>query len=373
LNSKRKSTHVGVMVCDIPQTKGSLPFAYSGFMRRLSLTGHHLGICVYIFSTEWIDWVRRELHGYTYASHSSGWQRRKFPLPDLIYDRAFFHNRTKYNRHRVHVARLLKLGGTRWLGLGLRGKWYVHRILAVAPAVAQFLPKTERYQDPASLSAWFTDAKDVIVKPQGGTHGKGVFRLRRISNERYEAVGRNQANATIRRQFRNLQQLLHWTHRHVIHGRMYLIQQYLPLTTRDGAPFDIRALVQKNGKGTWDITGTAVRIGPIAGITSNLHGGGRAKVTLPFLTQKYGATQAQKIVQTIHSASLDVAQTLEKGHGPLVELGLDFGVDPQGRVWLLEANSRPGRTSFMRLYDALTVNRAVTNPIRYARYVLNRN
>jgi hypothetical protein len=61
---------------------------------------------------------------------------------------------------------------------------------------------------------------------------------------------------------------------------------------------------------------------------------------------------------------------LESCHGRLVELGIDFGVDLDGYIWILEVNSKPGRSIFTYLQDDKARNRALENPIRYAKYLL---
>lgn len=57
----------------------------------------------------------------------------------------------------------------------------------------------------------------------------------------------------------------------------------------------------------------------------------------------------------IKETSIRICNALE-GHvkGPLGELGLDIGVDYQQKVWLFEANSKPGRHIFLHpsLWDA---------------------
>ena len=53
-----------------------------------------------------------------------------------------------------------------------------------------------------------------------------------------------------------------------------------------------------------------------------------------------------KIIQTIRDLSAQLPSLLEEGFGRLGELGIDFGVDTKGRVWILEVNSKPGRRAF---------------------------
>lgn len=159
---------------------------------------------------------------------------------------------------------------------------------------------------------------------------------------------------------------------HFTRKRNFLIQPYLHLQSREGYPFDIRVLMQKNESGQWTHTGMAVRRGKKGGITSNLHGGGRAVTVLPFLTKEFGITQAEQTTTELHQLSEVIPEILESHYGRLGELGIDFGMDMNGNIWLLEVNSKPGRTSFRQIDDPDSALLAAENPLRYARYLLLR-
>ncbi|MCK9911909.1 YheC/YheD family protein, partial [Microbacteriaceae bacterium K1510] len=81
--------------------------------------------------------------------------------------------------------------------------------------------------------------------------------------------------------------------------RRFIVQPYLALHTPEGAPYDVRVLVQKNGLGEWQTTGKAVRVGEKDGITSNLHGGGKAVPLSSFLAQFFQPEQQTMIEQEI--------------------------------------------------------------------------
>ncbi|WP_036724954.1 YheC/YheD family protein, partial [Paenibacillus forsythiae] len=117
------------------------------------------------------------------------------------------------------------------------------------------------------------------------------------------------------------------------------------LSGSGGQPFDVRVLMQKDGNGRWTLGGMAVRLGPRGSLTSNLHGGGTAVHPASFLRKQYGGAAAN-ILAELALASAFLPPLLEAGFGRLGELGLDFGIDPGGRIWLLEANSKPGRSAF---------------------------
>ncbi|WP_309121496.1 YheC/YheD family protein [Paenibacillus sp.] len=367
--SAPEPAYLGILVC--PKA-GPVPFGSGAFYRRLAAAGRTLGLSVYVFALEWVDWRRRLVRGYAFDDVLARWRPGTFPLPRLVYDRAFPRTKEQLMRLRAGVARLAAQPGVSLLGCGLGGKLDVYRLLATEPKLESLLPPTEPYAGPASLARWLRERGDVVVKPQGGTHGKGVFRLRRTAASAFEARGRTASNGRLALRFASLDSLLRWADARLIGGRPFLLQPYLELTTREGAPFDVRALVQKNGEGRWTFTGAAARIGAVGGLTSNLHGGGTSRPAADVLRERFGAAKAERALRRIERAASAIPPVLERGHGPLLELGIDFGVDAAGQVWVLEVNSKPGRTSFTRLDDDHVGIAAVTSPIRYARYVLDR-
>jgi glutathione synthase/RimK-type ligase-like ATP-grasp enzyme len=152
-------------------------------------------------------------------------------------------------------------------------------------------------------------------------------------------------------------------------GRHYLVQQGLDLAYLRGSTYDVRSIVQKNGDGEWQVTGKAARIGKKYAITSNLHTGGYAR-TVPAVLQACFPDRALEIEQEIDQLALRVAEVMDQKAGPLCDLGLDMGIDRQGKVWLIEVNSKPGRKVFRHTGDVEARWRSIETPMAYARYLL---
>lgn len=357
---------VGIMVCP---SAGDPPFSEKQYYRRLSLLGQKLGLAVFVFFPHRIDWERRRVFGYSYSASAGRWERRLYPLPEAVYDRCFYSDAKLYAEFREPIRRLMKTPGTRFLGYGLKGKWSVHQMMIRDEALSPYIPQTELLQSPADIERWLEEKGELFLKPHGGSQGKGVLRVTRVENG-YVVKGRNHRNEAVRSGFRSKRRLLGWIAAFT-GGRKYLIQKYLSLTTTAGEAFDIRALVQKNHTGRWELTGIAVRRGAPGSITSNLHGGGHAEEAKPFLRQQYGQQTAETIESSVRELALRIPFVLEQYHGRLLELGVDVGVDTEGHVWVLEANSKPGRSSFAGLSDKKVRLDSIRNPILYAKFLID--
>lgn len=338
-------------------------FIDKGYYKRLTLIGRKEGIRVFVFSPRRVDFSSRTVKGFEYRN--GAWQSHTFPLPALIYDRCFVG--PSYRHYKPFVEKLQNDHNITFLGHGLSGKWQVHEMLSKSPLLAPLLPPTEILL-PSALHRTLEKYGAAVIKPMAGTHGIGVVRIKEIHGG-YEVSGRNRQNQPFRRIIKETDGLKTFVSSFTA-GRKFLVQPYLELHTQEGIPFDVRVLVQKNGQGVWETTGKAVRLGDKRSITSNLHGGGRAVPLTTFLSRHYKPAMCTRIEQQINRLANELPPFLEESHGRLVELGIDVGIDTAGNVWIIEVNSRPGRTVFSMIDDPIARMHSITLPVLYARYLM---
>lgn len=365
---KTISGTVGILTTE---SVGSLPFAEPSFCRRLCLVGTRYGMTVYVFCPSGIKASANEIVGYTYEKGS--WVKRNFPLPDIVYDRCIYHDKEQSRKKHTQLTLLTDTQPFVYLTNVLAGKWSVHRVLQRFADIAPHLPITLQYTGEHQLADWLKHNQDgAFLKPQAGTHGKRTLHVSQTNNGGWNVIGRDQRNNLINKQFPSWQEVGPWLKKFT-NNRTFLLQPYLQLNSLQGEPFDVRVLMQKDGNGQWSLTGMAVRAGQKGTLTSNLHGGGTAHPALPFLTRELGKTRATEAVIQIQELASSIPNRLESHFGRLAELGIDFGVDHEGKVWLLEVNSKPGRSSFFKIGDQDSAIKSVKNPMKYARYLLLRN
>ncbi|TBL75077.1 YheC/YheD family protein [Paenibacillus thalictri] len=368
MSGLRQKRYIGIMTSLVP---GTIPFMNQSFYRQLILLGAKTGLHVFVFHPRSLDWEQQAVTGFTFNETENAWHKARFPLPELVYDRCFFTNRRQYQEYKEQIGHLSDGKRVRLLGHRLKGKWDVHQMLLAEPELSAYLPETLPYDGIRSLSGWFARHTEAILKPQKGSHGKGILHVRHNPQSgRYFVRGRDRLNHTVERVFERFPTFKRWLDS-LISGRSYLIQRYLTLTTERGDAYDVRSLMQKDGTGRWRLTGMAVRCGQRGSITSNLHGGGEAAEIRAFLAGQFGEERSAAITAELEHLSHLLPETLERHHGRLAELGLDLGVDKDGRVWILEVNSKPGRSVFARLQQDKVRYRSLNNPIRYAAFLLN--
>ncbi|TCZ75321.1 YheC/YheD family protein [Paenibacillus albiflavus] len=362
---------LGIMAA--PNGSNNFPFADHNFYRQLCITGNQLNLEVFIFSLEAIDWNTESVEGFTYKVDNQKWAKNSYPLPKIIYDRCFYRTPSSFEKYRTLRSRLIRMPGVYLLGNGLKGKWEVHQTLNREPDLKAYLPFTKPLKSVQQLMKWLQMNHEAILKPSGGSQGRGVLHIRRRTQlqPEFQLHGRDRQNHYIHYHFDTMDELLGWIQVFTTNHH-YLLQERLVLVTEDDVPFDVRSLMQKNEVGLWQLTGTAIRYGKSGTLTANLHGGGSATHPNDFLSKLFGSMKAKELIQDVTRLSYQISSTLETYHGRLVELGIDFGIDMNGQIWILEANSKPGRTIFTHLQDFKTHKRSIYNPIHYAKFMYNR-
>ncbi|UUZ80594.1 YheC/YheD family protein [Paenibacillus sp. P26] len=367
------------------------PFGDRDFFRRLCLAGRRAGLTVYVFTPQAVDWTLLRVSGYAYETEEGRWVQRSFPPPTLVYDRCFCSTRREYAEYREALQRSARIGPHAASQPRPEGQSRSAAPPRAGPRFAPYLPRTEVLRGMHTLAAWLRHRREAVLKPQGGSQGRGVLLLRRSGGPGGEAAGgrvpgpgtvkaaeaaftvrgRDARNRPVARGFADAGALMRWL-RGFVAQRPYLLQEYLQLQSKSGSAYDVRALVQKDGTGRWRLTGMAVRQGQGGDLTSNLHGGGSALPAADFLAREFGEGKAEALLRELKRLSELLPEALESSHGRLAELGIDYGIDTSGNIWIIEVNSKPGRSIFTYLQDDRARKAAIVNPIRYAGFLLRR-
>lgn len=361
MNWSKKNT-LGIIVC-YNSKHSTPPFSESSFYYELSLEGKKLHMNVIIFNPKEINWKTRTVPAW-YANTAQTWHKSTFPVPKIIYDRCYYHDQKHYTEYKPSVVMIEKDPHIQFLGRALGGKAKTYDILKSYDEVKPFLPLTLRYHSAQDAIQFLHEEGSVLLKPNGGSHGRGIVAIEEDRHQ-YKLRGRLNSNQPFQYVIKTEEALKRWLKKFVGETR-YIIQPFLELHTTDGHPFDIRILVQKNEKREWETTGLAVRIGKTDTITSNLHGGGHATNFHPFLKKNYSEELIATITDQITQISRIVPSLIEENHGQLLELGLDIGIDRKGSVWLLEVNSKPGRSIFIQTGEKEIRRRSLHLPMSYA-------
>ncbi len=211
------------------------------------------------------------------------------------------------------------------------------------PQLSSYIPET-RWYSPEALHDMLEKYPVVYLKPDKGTGGGGIIRIRRINHYRFEYKDLSRSRVL------PYSQLLRFVGRKLIPSQRYIIQKGISLACVGDRPFDIRVILQKpNGK--WLVSGIAAKIAKPGKIVTNYCKGGQPYDVFKalYLATSKDHEKAKKIFIEIYYISKEIAKILNRRFSGLRELGIDVGVDKQYNIWVFEVNTHPNFQLFRRI------------------------
>ncbi|WP_408893386.1 YheC/YheD family protein [Paenibacillus taichungensis] len=270
-------------------------------------------------------------------------------------------------------------------------KWTKTAVLQRSRNVNGYIPVTRQYNR-QTLERMTELFETNYIKPDRGTYGNGVMRVKTIRINPHSIADDNTSAipvdplspseaevgaeisaevplttyelryGTEEKHFHSLDELdLALTER--IQNRDYIIQQGIPLMKHEGLPFDLRVLTQKNLQRNWETTGILGRVAAPGKIITNIHGGGRLATFNELVRPHFDQDRFQQLRSELYRLGIHTAVQLQRSFPRLKEIGIDIALDEDGRPWIIEVNTLPGIYAFGLLPDKETYRKIK----RYAR------
>lgn len=310
--------------------------------RDIIRTGKEMGYLVYVVTVRDLRLEEPVVTGYVPSANGKLWVAVPVPRPQVIYNR--IPNREEEEKAPVvrKIAECLEHPDIQLYNPCFFNKWNLFEWLKESKATARHVPKTRRLRSAATLTAMLKNHDSLYLKPEKGKAGKGIMRLRYRPDTLLPfrlQIQSGKKNTTYKAA--SVERL--WARIGRAKGTSrYIVQQAIGLAGYQGRPFDLRVLLQKNGRGAWAVTGIGARLAGARSITTHVPRGGSIEDPSTMLEGTFGTEQAGDILKNVSTTALLVARQIERASGFMLgEMSMDLGVDEQGGVWFFEANSRP--------------------------------
>lgn len=196
-----------------------------------------------------------------------------------------------------------------------------------------------------NLYSFLTKYKTVYVKPNNGTGGRGVIRVKQYKDGTY-----GYQLGLEKHQFTGYDSLYRSLGKHIC-KRKHLIQKGIPLLKYNGRPFDIRIMVQKNPSGYWECTGIIARLAHPKKIVTNYHRGGTPLPLESLLSAHLAPKDIAPFVQYLRDLGLEISEHVATGFPFVTAMGVDIGLDSDLKPWIIEVNTKPDPHIFNQLED----------------------
>jgi hypothetical protein len=344
--------------------KGST-FQNSKFLCDLVREGNNLGAQVYAFS--YLDLLEKERKIIGFVPDRGGkWHRETFPWPDVVID--FCRMLRKPFRDMRRRKDLFVYANHKFTY-----KWKAMKLFSESDEVKKWIPETLIYS-PSNLNEMLKKHAIVYVKPGNGTGGRSVVKIKRLA-DKYVMQGRRRSGHIVRLSLNSSDSVINclnrWVRAEQIRSGKFIVQQGLDLELLPGRVMDARILIQKDGDGKWKITGKALKVGGKHSPTTNLiYRDGQVLRFRDFIPRRFGVQKAEQIDKECDQLALRLMEVIERKFGLMIEFGLDVGIDTKGKVWLIEANPKPGHSAFMKTKEYDIYRKSLRRPIQYALSVI---
>ncbi|WP_346200718.1 YheC/YheD family protein [Caldifermentibacillus hisashii] len=329
---------VGIFTAGFTGFPGNPMGSRSYSLSKFFLTFEQVGVLPVVFGIQHIDWEQGFVTGYVY--HKNKWKQIEVPLPNVIYDR--LPNRAVENLQNIQSlkTRLQEEYAIPWFNPGFFNKLDIYNRLVNESAVNKYLPKTVPFEE-KSLKDMLFEFGFLYVKPDHGSSGKGIYQIQTVDDEIFVRFRDNAGNNRLIK-CANITKLCNFLQEHLTGP--YIIQQGIKLFRVDQHIADFRIHTNKLPNGKWVVTTIGCKVAGTGSPTTHLLAGGQIKtIEEIFPDHEERKTKTKKLVE----AALTLSKYIEKNiNGIVAEIGFDFGVDKSGKVWMFEANAKPGRSIF---------------------------
>jgi len=221
-------------------------------------------------------------------------------------------------------------------------KWLQYKLLRPAGIA---IPHSTQYSLKNCLS-FVRRYPLVFVKKRNGTQGSGQLIIKRRGKGfvlRDVKVSYRQKSVT--KNFRGETGLIRYLSRLDLSN--YIVQRGVKVERLDEEHprvYDFRVIMQRDGRGVIRLTLAYIRVSAPNSLQSNMHRSGHAQdIESVFIDAEAMYKQLKRVGTAVMEA---IAETFEVG-----ELGIDFVRDENGKLWLLEVNSRPGSKGIQQLRE----------------------
>ena len=310
---------------------------------------------LFVFCEQQIDFTNEKITGYVFdPSTPENWRKAELPFPKAVFRRVELSQKT--------LTGLREKIGAGFFNAQYFDKWQFWNWLSPYEELRKHLAETTNKVTLTNVNTFIEKYNGVYLKPKNGSRGQGIYYISKKENQ-YLILENYQDNI----QQLSSEQMTTFLSKH----SFFLLQQPIHLHTFEDRKVDYRVILQKDGTGHWQCTGIIARFGNTNAISSNFKANGFAmEGTLALMTQfGYDELTAFKKYQEIISICTKMACSVDEIAGSYADLGIDTGIDKDGKVWVIEMNKRPDHDFPLFIKDRKMYYSVKSNPILFAKYI----
>lgn len=347
---------IGLLLCDEDK---KITASFLSKMLIYSKKYAEINGAVIVFSLNKVDTINFTVEGYCYNPVKNEFQKGVFPYPTAIYRTIGLSD--KWKRYFLFAI------GDKVFNNYYFSKWEMYEWFSNDEEFKKHIPYTSLYKAQEDFFDAIKQFIKVFIKPISGLRGRGIVKASLINNAflfEYRENGVNYKDT-----LQNTDEAREFIHKHFFGGK-YLIQQPIDLIKYNNSVIDFRCTMQKNQFLKWECKAIIGRCGEKDSVVSNISSGGRAFIgteifeNVLLLSEKEAIALGNKIALF----ATKICNALDEFGIHCGTLGLDVGLDTDGKLWLIEINNRdPDPSIAMDIGDRELYYSLKAGPLFYAK------
>ncbi|KUG04042.1 hypothetical protein ASZ90_018568 [hydrocarbon metagenome] len=316
---------------------------------------HNLTLKLFAFTRADILWETHEMIGLCLIEDK--WEEKIFPFPHAVYNRC-------YNKKTTTIEQLNNVIGSDkcFNSINRLNKWKVYNLL-IQSNLQIYLPDTFLFNK-VNVSRLVKKYKLVYIKPCYGYQGNSVYRLELKENGDIHISLNSLAPRFICRKNEDIQKKLD----KLIGENIFIVQKGIQSNQIENKNYDIRVLVQKDIRGEWTVSTMICRV------ANELYFNTSAYESIynaeEIFSRIFPLKKMKKTtLKSINKISLTAAQVLETHMGLLGELSVDFVLDEEMKLWIIELNGKPQKSIYKDINNSKYEQLIYRRPMEYAYYL----
>jgi glutathione synthase/RimK-type ligase-like ATP-grasp enzyme len=309
---------------------------------------------LFSFTPAHIFWKKRRIIGLYFKG--GRWIEGRFPFPNVVYNQS-------YNKNPATIQRLRNIiGQTKCFNtINCFSKWDIYTLLSQS-SFKPYVPDTFIYHAENVLEL-LERYNLLFIKPFYGNRGRGIYRVELMEQGDIHISSHTLAPHYIYRKKEEAQQKL----LELLHTKNMIVQEGVQLSQIDNQNYDIRVLIQKDIRGEWSVSSIVCRVADEHYFNTSIYKGiYEAKDVFPRI---FTSEKEALIVQSLNELSIGVALSLEAHLGTLGELSVDFVLDKDWNLWIIELNGKPQKSIYKDIKNFQHQQLIYSKPLKYANYL----
>ncbi|MDC3413545.1 YheC/YheD family protein [Aquibacillus sp. 3ASR75-11] len=326
----------------------------------MSKAGEELGFRTVFFGYQHMLKEPNKIFGYHMDQNK--WKQSYHEIPPVIYDR-IPNRKIEHHPTVIETKRHLKENAIIF-NQGFFNKWEIYERLMKSDTCSFLLPETILHPSKQKINV-LLNHHPIYIKPIHGSRGNGIIKCGKLDTGEIESHF----------YYNDKAQLNRYAHMDAFYSQLfpngtrgYVAQREVSLVKKGDRTIDFRVHVNKNHRNTWEVTVVCAKFSGKGSLTTHVKRGG----TIHVLEEMFEPDETKRVERKLSQAALLLSAEIERTmNHPIGEIGFDFGVDTEGKVWLFEANSKPGFSIFDHWEFKKEANRILSYPFQYAFYLYN--